>query len=54
MLSAESKTRAVTPSGRISYARIDRKVDGVSYEKIENPKLIELQIDSFALFMENG
>ena len=25
MLSAESKTRAVTPSGRISYARIDRK-----------------------------
>ena len=28
MLSAESSTRALTPSGRISYARIDKKVDG--------------------------
>ena len=54
MLSAESKTRAVTPSGRISYARIDRKVDGVSYEKFEIPNLIELQLDSFAWFMEKG
>jgi DNA-directed RNA polymerase subunit beta len=54
MLSAESKTRAVTPSGRISYARIDRKVDGVSYEKFEIPNLIELQLDSFSWFMEKG
>src|SRR5918993_955208 len=54
MLSAESKTRAVTPSGRISYARIDRKVDGVSHEKFEIPNLIELQLDSFAWFMEKG
>ena len=29
MLSAESSNRARTPSGRISYARIDRKIDGV-------------------------
>src|SRR6266850_1684656 len=55
MLSAaESSTRAVTPSGRISYARNDRKVDGVSYEKFEIPNLIELQLDSFAWFMEKG
>src|SRR5687767_7378705 len=54
MLSAESKTRAVTPSGRISYARIDRKVDGVSYEKFEIPNLIELQLDSFAWFIDKG
>src|SRR6266550_2119832 len=54
MLSAESSTRARTPSGRISYARIDRKVDGVSYEKFEIPNLIELQLDSFAWFMEKG
>ena len=54
MLSAESSTRAVTPSGRISYARIDKKVDGVSYEKFEIPNLIELQLDSFAWFVEKG
>jgi DNA-directed RNA polymerase subunit beta len=54
MLSAESSTRAVTPSGRISYARIDKKVDGVSYEKFEIPNLIELQLDSFRWFIENG
>ena len=54
MLSAESSTRARTPSGRISYARIDRKVDGVSYEKFEIPNLIELQLDSFAWFVEKG
>src|SRR5512134_3227016 len=55
MLSAaESSTRVVTPSGRISYARIDRKVDGISYEKFEIPNLIELQLDSFAWFMEKG
>ena len=52
--SAESSTRAVTPSGRISYARIDKKVDGVSYEKFEIPNLIELQLDSFAWFIEKG
>jgi len=54
MLSAESSTRARTPSGRISYARIDRKVDGVSYEKFEIPNLIELQLDSFAWFVDKG
>ena len=54
MLSAESSTRALTPSGRISYARIDRKVDGVSYEKFEIPNLIELQLDSFAWFIDKG
>ncbi len=55
MLSAaESSTRAVTPSGRISYARIDKKVDGVSYEKFEIPNLIELQLDSFSWFIEKG
>ncbi len=54
MLSAESSTRAVTPSGRISYARIDKKVDGVSHEKFEIPNLIELQLDSFAWFVEKG
>src|SRR4051812_13422177 len=52
--SAESSTRAVTPSGRISYARIDKKVDGVSYEKFEIPNLIELQLDSFAWFIDKG
>ena len=55
MLSAaESSTRALTPSGRISYARIDRKVDGVSHEKFEIPNLIELQLDSFAWFVDKG
>ncbi len=54
MLSAESLTRARTPSGRISYAHIDRKVDGISYEKFEIPNLIELQLDSFAWFVEHG
>src|SRR6187399_1881548 len=54
MLSADSSTRARTPSGRISYARIDRKVDGVSYEKFEIPNLIELQLDSFAWFVDKG
>ena len=54
MLSAESSTRALTPSGRISYARIDKKVDGVSYEKFEIPNLIELQLDSFRWFVEKG
>ena len=54
MLSADTSTRARTPSGRISYARIDRKVDGVSHEKFEIPNLIELQLDSFAWFVEKG
>ena len=54
MLSAESMTRAVTPSGRISYARMDNKVDGVSYQKFEIPNLIELQLDSFALVHRKG
>ncbi len=51
---AESSTRALTPSGRISYARIDKKVDGISYEKFEIPNLIELQLDSFAWFVDKG
>ncbi len=54
MLSAESSTRARTPSGRISYTRIDKKVDGISYEKFEIPNLIELQLDSFAWFVDKG
>ena len=54
MLSAESSARARTPSGRISYARIDRKVDGISYEKFEIPNLIELQLNSFAWFVDKG
>jgi DNA-directed RNA polymerase subunit beta len=54
MLSAESSNRARTPSGRISYARIDKKVDGVSHEKFEIPNLIELQLDSFAWFVDKG
>ncbi len=51
---AESPTRALTPSGRISYARIDKKVDGISYEKFEIPNLIELQLNSFAWFVDKG
>ena len=54
MLSAESSNRARTPSGRISYARIDRKVDGISHEKFEIPNLIELQLNSFAWFVDKG
>src|SRR3982750_4098178 len=54
MLSAESSSRARTPSGRISYARIDKKIDGVSHEKFEIPNLIELQLDSFAWFVDKG
>ena len=55
MLSAaESSTRALTPSGRISYARIDKKVDGISYEKFEIPNLIELQLNSFEWFVTKG
>ncbi|MBF6605550.1 MAG: DNA-directed RNA polymerase subunit beta [Chloroflexi bacterium] len=47
MLSAaESSTRALTSSGRISYARID--------EKLPIPNLIELQLDSFAWFIDRG
>ena len=47
MLSAaESSTRALTSSGRISYARID--------EKLPIPNLIELQLDSFAWFVDKG
>ena len=52
--SAESSTRAVTLSGRISYARIDKKVDGVSYEKFEILNLIELQPDLFGWFIDKG
>jgi DNA-directed RNA polymerase subunit beta len=43
---AESSPHALTPSGRISYARID--------EKLPIPNLIELQLDSFSWFVEKG
>src|SRR6266540_6861460 len=43
---AESSTRALTSSGRISYTRID--------EKLPIPNLIELQLDSFRWFVEKG
>jgi DNA-directed RNA polymerase subunit beta len=43
---AESSTRTLTASGRISYARID--------EKLPIPNLIELQLDSFHWFIEKG
>src|SRR5690349_25166104 len=52
--SAESSTRAVTPSGRISYAVFCLKKKRVSYEKFEIPNLIELQLDSFAWFIDKG
>src|SRR3954447_9985257 len=51
---ADSSKRVRTPSGRISYARIDKKIDGVSHEKFEIPNLIELQLDSFDWFVKNG
>ena len=54
MLSTESDTPAVTPSGRLSYANIDKKVDGVSYDKFEVPNLIELQLESFRWFIDQG
>ena len=41
MLSPASDTPAVTPSGRLSYANIDKKIDGVSYDKFEVPNLID-------------
>ena len=53
-VSLSRRLAPLTPSGRISYARIDKKVDGVSYEKFEIPNLIELQLDSFAWFVEKG
>src|ERR1700687_3224364 len=43
---AESSTRVLTSSGRISYARID--------EKLPIPNLIELQLDSFRWFIDKG
>jgi DNA-directed RNA polymerase subunit beta len=54
MLSTASDTPAVTPTGRLSYANIDKKVDGVSYDKFEVPNLIELQLESFRWFVEKG
>ena len=54
MLSTASDTPAVTPSGRLSYANIDKKVDGVSYDKFEVPNLIELQLESFHWFIDHG
>src|SRR3954454_4531144 len=54
MLSASSASLAVTLSGRISYARIDKKVDGVSHDKFEVPNLIELQLESFRWFIDKG
>src|SRR6266487_5774421 len=43
---AESSPHALTPSGRISYARIE--------EKLPIPNLIELQLDSFSWFIDKG
>src|SRR5436190_4297368 len=46
LLTAESSTRALVSPGRKSYARIE--------EKFEIPNLIELQLDSFAWFIDKG
>ncbi|MFL5758062.1 MAG: hypothetical protein ACJ77N_17430, partial [Chloroflexota bacterium] len=54
MLSASSASLAVTPSGRLSYARIAEVRDGVSHDKFEVPNLIELQLESFRWFIDKG
>src|SRR5436305_10267248 len=51
---ADSSKCARRPSGRISYVRIDQKLDEVSHEKFEIPNLIELQLDTFDWFVKNG
>ena len=54
MLSVSSAPLALTPSGRLSYARIAEIRDGVSVDKFEVPNLIELQLESFQWFIEKG
>ncbi|HEU0242685.1 MAG TPA: hypothetical protein VFQ75_02190, partial [Candidatus Limnocylindrales bacterium] len=54
MLSAKSAPPVVTPSGRLTYARIAEVRDGVSVDKFEVPNLIELQLESFQWFIEKG
>ena len=54
MLSVSSAPLAATPSGRLSYARIAEVRDGISDDKFEVPNLIELQLESFAWFIEKG
>ena len=54
MLSAKSAPPVVTPSGRLTYARIAEVRDGVSVDKFEVPNLIELQLQSFQWFIEKG
>ena len=54
MLSVSSRPLAVTPSGRLSYARIAEVRDGVSDDKFPIPNLIELQLESFKWFIDKG
>ena len=54
MLSVSSAPLALTRSGRITYARIHEVHDGISDDKFEVPNLIELQLESFAWFIEKG
>ncbi len=54
MLSAPSMPLPVTPSGRLTYARIAEVRDGVSDDKFAVPNLIELQVESFKWFREKG
>jgi DNA-directed RNA polymerase subunit beta len=54
MLSAPSTPLPITPSGRLSYARIAEVRDGVSDDKFAVPNLIELQLESFKWFIDKG
>ncbi len=54
MLSAPSMPLPVTPSGRLTYARIAEVRDGVSDDKFAVPNLIELQLESFKWFIDKG
>ncbi|HEY5628091.1 MAG TPA: DNA-directed RNA polymerase subunit beta, partial [Candidatus Limnocylindrales bacterium] len=44
----------ITPSGRLTYARIAEVRDGVSDDKFAVPNLIELQLESFKWFIDKG
>ena len=54
MLSAPSMPLPITPSGRLTYARIAEVRDGVSDDKFAVPNLIELQLESFKWFIDKG
>ncbi len=54
MLSVPSTALPITPSGRVSYARIAEVRDGVSDDKFAVPNLIELQLESFKWFIDRG